>query len=51
VGLFDTVRVAHYGRVHPGEYQDVCEWVGENYDADHFDLEAVNKALTKVRAR
>jgi hypothetical protein len=33
---------------HP-EHEDMREWIGEEFDSERFDVEAVNKALRRVR--
>lgn len=35
---------------HP-EHEDLSEWVGDDFDPDAFDLNAVNRALTKLKRR
>jgi hypothetical protein len=33
------------------EHESMLEWVGGAFDADHFDLVAVNEALSLIAAR
>lgn len=33
---------------HP-EYQDMCEWLGEDFDPERFDLDEINEALKVYR--
>ena len=35
---------------HP-EHDDLSEWVGEGFDPEAFDLQAVNRALGKLKLR
>lgn len=31
------------------DYEDMIAWIGEDFDAERFDLEKINKALAKLR--
>lgn len=33
---------------HP-EHEDMRNWAGDEYDPEHFDVDAVNKGLAKIR--
>ena len=43
-GLLETIKDPN----HP-EHEDMLEWLGGDFDPEKFDVEAVNKALRRVR--
>jgi hypothetical protein len=45
---YDSFLEAIQNPDHP-EHDDMLEWVGESFDPEAFDLEAVNRALRRIR--
>jgi hypothetical protein len=33
------------------EYDNIIEWLGEEFDPEHFDIEAVNKILKRFKIK
>jgi len=49
LGGFKELRAAHKNPV-TEDAKELLEWVGEDWDPDAFDLKAVNKTLSALRA-
>lgn len=50
VGGYEEILEARANSKHP-QHREYKEWIGENFDPEHFDLDEVNKVLRNPRSR
>ena len=50
VGGYEEILEAKTNPKHP-QHREYKEWIGENFDPEHFDLDEVNKVLHHPRSR